>query len=232
MTKIKFSFIVILAMAVVVSSCNVYKNANRSERGAAIGVGGGAVAGGIIGKLSGNTALGAIIGAAVGGGAGYIIGKKMDQQAEDIKTEVPNAKVQRVEEGIVVEFSSKVLFGFDSYSLTDASRQTLGNLITVLNKYPQTNLEVQGHTDSTGTEQYNMNLSIQRATSVANYLKQNGINASRLTVKGYGEADPAYPNSTQEGRENNRRVDFLITANQQMKTDAEKQAQQQGTNGQ
>ena len=232
MTKIKFSFIVILAMAVVVSSCNVYKNANRSERGAAIGVGGGAVAGGIIGKLSGNTALGAIIGAAVGGGAGYIIGKKMDQQAEDIKTEVPNAKVQRVEEGIVVEFSSKVLFGFDSYSLTDASRQTLGNLITALHTYPQTNLEVQGHTDSTGTEQYNMNLSIQRATSVANYLKQNGINASRLTVKGYGEADPAYPNSTQEGRENNRRVDFLITANQQMKTDAEKQAQQQGTNGQ
>jgi len=232
MTKIKFSFIAVLAMAIVVSSCNVYKNANRSERGAAIGVGGGAVAGGVIGKLTGNTALGAIIGAAVGGGAGYIIGKKMDQQAEDIKTEVPNAKVQRVEEGIVVEFSSKVLFGFDSYSLTDASKQTLGNLITVLNKYPQTNLEVQGHTDSTGTEQYNMNLSIQRATSVANYLKQNGIADSRLTVKGYGEADPAYPNSTQEGRENNRRVDFLITANQQMKSDAEKQAQQQGTSGQ
>lgn len=232
MTKIKFSFVAILAIAIITSSCNVYKNANRSERGAAIGVGGGAVAGGIIGKLSGNTALGAIIGAAVGGGAGYIIGKKMDQQAEDIKTEVPNAKVQRVEEGIVVEFSSKVLFGFDSYSLADASKQTLGNLITVLNKYPQTNLEVQGHTDSTGTEQYNMNLSIQRATSVANYLKQNGIDASRLTVKGYGEADPAYPNSTQEGREQNRRVDFLITANQQMKNDAQKQAQQQGTNGQ
>lgn len=232
MTKIKLSFIAVLAIAVIVSSCNAYKNANRSERGAAIGVGGGAVAGGIIGKLSGNTALGAIVGAAVGGGAGYIIGKKMDQQAEDIKTEVPNAKVQRVEEGIVVEFSSKVLFGFDSYSLTDASKQTLGNLITVLNKYPQTNLEVQGHTDSTGTEAYNMNLSIQRATSVANYLKQNGIDASRLTVKGYGEADPAYPNSTQEGRENNRRVDFLITANQQMKNDAQKQAQQQGTGAQ
>ena len=232
MTKIKFSFIAVLALAVMVSSCSVYNNATRSERGAAIGVGGGAVAGGIVGKLAGNTAIGAIVGAAVGGGAGYIIGKKMDRQAEDIKTQVPNAKVERVEEGIVVEFSSKVLFGFDSYSLTDASRQTLSNLITVLNKYPQTNLEVQGHTDSTGTEQYNMNLSIQRATSVANFLKQNGIDASRLTVKGYGEADPAYPNSTQEGREQNRRVDFLITANQQMRNDAEKQAQQQGASGQ
>ncbi|ANI90354.1 hypothetical protein A9P82_14285 [Arachidicoccus ginsenosidimutans] len=228
MKNLKLSFVAILSGAVMLSSCSVYNNATRAERGTAIGAGGGAVAGGVIGKISGNTALGAIIGAAVGGGAGYIIGKKMDKQAEDIKTEVPNAKVERVEEGIVVEFSSKVLFGFDSYSLTDASKNTLNDLITVLNKYPQTNLEVQGHTDSTGTEAYNMDLSVKRATSVANYLKQSGIDASRLTVKGYGEADPKYDNGTQDGREQNRRVEFLITANQQMKDDAAQEAKQQG----
>ena len=228
MKKLSVPFVGIIAGAILLSSCNVYQNANKSERGAAIGVAGGAVAGGIIGKISGNTALGSIIGAAVGGGAGYVIGKKMDKQAEDIKEQVPDAKVQRVEEGIVVEFSSKVMFGFDQATLTDASRNTLNNLITILNNYPETNLEVQGHTDNTGTEAYNNTLSVKRATSVADYLKANGISGNRLTIKGFGESAPKYDNNTEDGRQQNRRVEFLITANEQMKADAAKEAQQQG----
>ncbi|UAY56565.1 OmpA family protein [Arachidicoccus terrestris] len=228
MKKLKISVFALITGAIMLTSCNAYKNANKSERGAAIGVAGGAVAGGIIGKISGNTALGSIIGAAVGGGAGYVIGKKMDKQAEDIKEQIPDAKVQRVEEGIVVEFNSKVLFGFDQSSLTDASRNTLSNLITILNKYPETNLEVQGHTDNTGAANYNMTLSIKRATAVSDYLKSNGINSSRLTVKGFGETVPKYDNNTEDGRAQNRRVEFLITANEQMKADAAKEAKQQG----
>ncbi len=160
--KVPLFSLVALSTIIGFSSCSTWNNANKTERGAAVGVGGGAIAGGIIGKMTGNTALGALIGAAVGGGAGALIGKKMDQQAEDIKTQVPGAKVERVDEGITVEFSSNVLFGFDSYSLTDASRQTLNSLITILNKYPDTNLEVQGHTDNKGTAEYNMGLSIKK----------------------------------------------------------------------
>ena len=228
MKKLKISILALSVGAIMLASCNVYKNANKSERGAAIGVAGGAVAGGVIGKITGNTALGSIIGAAVGGGAGYVIGKKMDKQAEDIKQQIPDAKVQRVEEGIVVEFNSKVLFGFDQSNLTDASRNTLDNLITILNKYPQTNLEVQGHTDNTGAASYNMTLSVKRATSVADYLKANGINGSRLSVKGFGLTAPKYDNNTEEGRAQNRRVEFLITANEQMKSDAAQEAKEQG----
>ena len=228
MKKLKVSIFALALGALMLTSCNAYKNANKSERGAAIGVAGGAVAGGVIGKITGNTALGSIIGAAVGGGAGYVIGKKMDKQAEDIKEQIPDAKVQRVEEGIVVEFNSKVLFGFDQSNLTDASRNTLNNLITILNKYPETNLEVQGHTDNTGAASYNMTLSVKRATSVADYLKANGINSSRLTVKGFGETVPKYDNNTEDGRAQNRRVEFLITANDQMKADAAQEAKQQG----
>lgn len=228
MNKVKISLFALVAGALMLTSCDVYKNANKSERGAAIGVAGGAVAGGVIGKISGNTALGSIIGAAVGGGAGYVIGKKMDKQAEDIKTQIPDAKVQRVEEGIVVEFSSKVLFGFDKSSLTSESENTLNNLITILNKYPNTNLEIQGHTDNTGAANYNMTLSIKRATSVSDYLKSNGVNNSRLTVKGFGEDVPKYDNNTEDGRAQNRRVEFLISANEQMKTDAAQQAKDQG----
>jgi len=228
MKKLKVSIFALAVGAVMFSSCNAYKNANKSERGAAIGVAGGAVAGGVIGKMTGNTALGSIIGAAVGGGAGYVIGKKMDKQAEDIKEQIPDAKVQRVEEGIVVEFNSKVLFGFDQSNLTDASRNTLNNLITILNKYPETNLEVQGHTDNTGAASYNMTLSVKRATAVADYLKANGISSSRLTVKGFGETVPKYDNNTEDGRAQNRRVEFLITANDQMKADAAQEAKQQG----
>ncbi|WP_153798239.1 OmpA family protein [Foetidibacter luteolus] len=213
----------ITAIAFMISSCSTW---NKSQKGAAVGAGGGAVVGGVIGKMTGNTALGAIIGATVGGAAGAVIGKKMDKQAAEIKNEIPGAKVERVEEGIVVEFNSKVLFALNSFALTSASEASLNDLVTILNKYPDTNIEVQGHTDNTGADAYNMTLSEKRAGSVAAYLKSHNIAPSRVTTKGFGESTPKYDNNTEEGRANNRRVEFLITANEKMKTDAAKEAQQ------
>lgn len=97
----------------------------------------------------------------------------------------------------------------------------------MLKDYPNTNIEIQGHTDSRGTDDYNMGLSISRATVVRDYLRQNGIAASRMTTKGFGESAPAYSNDTQEGMAQNRRVEFLITANDKMKAEAEKEASNQ-----
>lgn len=197
---------------------------SRTQKGAAIGTGGGAAMGAVIGKAAGNAGLGAIIGAAVGGVTGAIIGKKMDKQAEEIKQQVPGAKVERIGEGIVVEFSSAVLFGFDQSNITPVAQNTLKDLIIVLNKYPDTDLEIQGHTDNTGTAKYNQALSERRASSVSNYLGSNGIPLERLSTIGYGLTKPKYSNETADGRAQNRRVEFVITANEKMKSDAQKEA--------
>ncbi len=201
-------------------------NATKSQKGAVIGGTAGAVGGAIIGKATGNKTLGTILGAVVGGTAGAIIGRDMDKQAEEIKNDIPGAKVERVEEGIKVEFNEKILFAFSKSDLGDQAKTNLNNLVAVLNKYPNTNIEVQGHTDPRGTDEYNMGLSERRAATVADYLKAQGIAASRITTKGYGESAPAYTNDTDEGMAQNRRVEFLITANEQMKEDAKKQANQ------
>jgi outer membrane protein OmpA-like peptidoglycan-associated protein len=212
-----------LALAIVFAGC---KSMNKTQKGAAVGVGAGAAMGAIIGKAAGNTALGAVIGATVGGASGAIIGKKMDKQAEEIKKEVPNAEVihNPGDEGIIVNFKSNVLFATDKYALTAASKKTVNDLITILGKYPDTDLKVEGHTDSQGSEAYNQTLSEKRAKSVADYLKANNIAASRLTTIGYGETQPVASNDTDEGRAQNRRVTFVITANEKMKADAQKEA--------
>jgi len=202
-------------------------NATRTQKGAAIGGAAGAVGGSIIGKAAGNKTLGTIIGAVVGGTAGAIIGRDMDKQAEEIKSDIPGAKVERVEEGIKVEFNEKILFAFSQSNIGDSAKKNLDALVAVLNKYPNTNIEIQGHTDSRGTDEYNMGLSIRRAEAVKTYLQNQGIDASRMTTKGFGESAPAYSNDTQEGMAQNRRVEFLITANEQMKAEAQKQASNQ-----
>jgi outer membrane protein OmpA-like peptidoglycan-associated protein len=199
----------------------------KTQKGAAIGTAGGAATGAVVGRAAGNTALGAIIGATVGGVTGAVIGHQMDKQAEELKNEVPDATVERVGEGIVVELSDKVLFDFGKSDLTPASKQSLDKIVVVFNKYPETNIEIQGHTDSKGSTEYNQGLSVRRATSVSDYLRVKGIAASRLTIKGFGEDAPKYTNDTEEGRAQNRRVEFLITANEKMKAEAEKQAKEQ-----
>lgn len=225
MKKIRVLVTCLLIAAIFVAGC---KTMNKSQKGAVIGTAGGAAAGAVIGKAAGNTVLGAIIGAGVGGVAGAVIGRKMDKQAEEIKKEVPDAEVVRVGEGIVIEFKSQILFGFDQYDLTSAARTNLDKLIVILQKYPDTDIEIQGHTDSKGTIKYNEGLSERRAAAVANYLSGKSISASRLTTKGFGETMPKYTNTTEEGQTQNRRVEFLISANEKMKADAAKEAEKNG----
>ena len=210
-----------LILSVVLLSC---AGANKSQKGAVIGTAGGAVIGGAIGSMTGKVGLGAIIGAAVGGVTGAVIGHKMDKQAADIQKDLPDAKVVRVGEGIVVEFSDKVLFSIGDYNLNDNSKTSLDKLNNVITKYPDTNIEIQGHTDNTGSSSSNQKLSERRANAVKNYLTYSGIVASRLTTKGFGEEAPKYDNSTEDGRMQNRNVQFLISANEAMKAAAKKEA--------
>ncbi|HET6722336.1 MAG TPA: OmpA family protein, partial [Chitinophagaceae bacterium] len=159
MKTLKILFAGVMIAAVFLAGC---KTMNKSQKGAVIGAAGGAAAGAVIGKAAGNTALGAIIGAAAGGVTGAVIGRKMDKQAEEIKKEIPDAEVVRVGEGIVIEFNSKILFGFDQANLTSEAKANLDKLVVILQKYPDTNIEVQGHTDSKGSTSYNQKLSEQR----------------------------------------------------------------------
>ncbi|HAQ18096.1 MAG TPA: hypothetical protein DCR40_02555 [Prolixibacteraceae bacterium] len=221
MKRIRFITMMILSTALIFSSC---ASLNKTQKGGAIGVAAGGAMGAVIGKVAGNTGLGAIIGAAVGGATGAVIGHKMDKQAEEIKNTVPDAKVERVGEGIVVEFSSNVLFGFDSSNLSADAKTNLDKLVKILNVYPDTDIEVQGHTDSKGSEAYNQNLSQNRAAAVSGYLYNKGIANDRIRTKGFGENMPKYDNNTDNGRTQNRRVEFLITANEKMKAEAEKEA--------
>jgi outer membrane protein OmpA-like peptidoglycan-associated protein len=148
----------------------------------------------------------------------------MDKQAEEIENTVPDARVERVGEGIIVEFSSNVLFGFDESNLTADAAPTLNKLVQVLDKYPDTDIELQGHTDDTGPESYNQALSEKRARAVDGYLTDKGIKAIRVKIKGFGETIPKYDNALASGRAQNRRVEFLITANEKMVAAAEKEA--------
>lgn len=223
MKKFRVSLIMIVSMIMIMSGCASW---NKTQKGAVVGTAAGGTMGAVIGRASGNTALGAIIGATVGGATGAIIGHQMDKQAEEIKKTVPDAKVERVGEGIVVEFNSNVLFGYDESTLSADAKTSLDKLVKVLDSYPETDIEIQGHTDSKGSEAYNQALSERRATAVSGYLQGQGTTGSRLTIKGFGETIPKYENSTADGRTENRRVEFLITANEKMKAEAAKEVSQ------
>lgn len=218
----KLSVLIYLMIAVLLVSCSSW---NKSQKGAVIGAAGGGATGAVIGRAAGNTAMGAIIGATVGGVAGAVIGRQMDKQAAEMEKEVPGATVERVGEGIVIEFSGKVLFGFDKAGLTAEATNNLKSLTTILNKYPDTDIVIQGHTDSKGSTSYNQTLSEKRANTVVNYLRSQNIASARLSAIGYGETMPKYSNETDDGRAQNRRVEFLITANEKMKAEAQKEAQ-------
>lgn len=221
MKTINHSLFALIILGFVLSGC---KSLSGTQKGAIIGTAGGAAAGAVIGRASGNTALGTVIGATVGGVTGAVIGNKMDKQAEELKKKVPDATVERVGEGIVVELNSNILFGFDSSVLSSEAKNNLDKMISVFQTYPDTNIEVQGHTDSKGSENYNMKLSERRASAVSSYLLSKGIPSSRVNIVGYGETAPKYENSTADGMAKNRRVEFMITANEKMKADAEKAA--------
>ena len=217
MRKITFIFAV---TAIVLSSCG---NLNKTQKGVLIGAGAGGAVGAGVGKALNNTALGAIIGAAVGGVAGGIIGKKMDEQAKELEN-IPGADVKRVGEGINITFESGVLFATNSAELNMAAKDNLAKLTDVLNKYPDTYVRVEGHTDNTGTDDYNLTLSEKRAKEVTNYLTLKGVTPARMKTAWYGEAQPKTGNDTESGRAMNRRVEFSIYANETMKEKAKQES--------
>jgi outer membrane protein OmpA-like peptidoglycan-associated protein len=214
----KFRILILLLVIIIPFSCNT----SRVFKGGAIGAGAGGAIGGAIGSRSDNTAEGAIIGAAIGGTAGALIGKYMDNQAEELEKDLEGAEVERVGEGIKVTFDSGILFDFDSSKLSAASQDNISKLAETLKKYEDTNILVEGHTDSQGPENYNQKLSEERAKSVADALTNLGIRNIRIKEIGYGENQPVADNSTSEGRQQNRRVEVAIFANEQLKKAAEK----------
>jgi outer membrane protein OmpA-like peptidoglycan-associated protein len=196
----------------------------KRDQGAIIGATAGAVIGGVIGDSAGNTAVGAILGAAIGGAAGAYIGNYMDKQAEEMKRNLEGATITRVGEGIKITFDSGILFDIDKSALQPQAQTNLTKLAVILNKYEDTEILVEGHTDATGPEDHNMDLSIRRAQSVSSYLSIQQVMSTRFNVLGYGEVQPIADNETVEGRQMNRRVEIAIFANDKLKKVAEEQA--------
>lgn len=226
-TTINRMFAVLFA-ATLLFGCDATRNANNKQKGAVIGSTGGAVIGGVVGNNTGdgNSALGAIIGGVVGGAAGAYIGNRMDKQAQEIEQEIPGAEVERVGEGINVTFdeNSGVYFDTEKYNINSRSRETLNKLAAILEEYPDSNVLVEGHTDSAGSESYNLTLSKNRAQAVTAFLVDEGLDRNRFDTKWFGEAQPKYDNDTEEGRAKNRRVELAIVANEDLIEEAEREA--------
>jgi len=217
--------VVLLAVSAVFSSCESVKNTNKTQRGAAFGAIAGAVLGGVIGNnVKGmNTEMGAVLGGVIGGVAGGVIGNKMDKQAREIETALPGAQVERIGEGIrLVLGENAVRFDVNKSTLTAAAKANLDKLVPVFQSYADTDIVIYGYTDSSGAVEYNQKLSEQRAASVKTYLASKGLNVSRFSSKGMGISDPIASNETTEGKAQNRRVEFAITANEKMIEDAKK----------
>ncbi len=214
------TIILFVLTAMMATGC---KNLNKAQKGVLIGAGAGGAVGAGVGKAVNNTALGAIIGATVGGVAGGLIGKRMDEQAKEI-AKIPGAEVQRVGEGINITFESGVLFATNSADLNTTAKDNLAKLTEVLNKYPDTYVRVEGHTDNTGATDYNLGLSEKRAKEVTDYLALKGVATDRIKTAWYGESQPKASNDTESGKSLNRRVEFSIYANEAMKEKAKKES--------
>lgn len=206
--------ILIMSMMLSLASC---ANMSKTGKGAAIG---GALGGVVGGLISDDTATGAIMGAVIGGAAGAIIGNYMNDQAEEIQKDLDNATVERVGEGIRITFDSGLLFDVNESTIKGASGENLTDLARILKKYEDTEILLEGHTDATGTDAYNLRLSDERAQSVARFLAEWGVAQNRFVTMGYGESQPVASNDTELGRQQNRRVEVAIYANEKLKEDA------------
>lgn len=217
------SYFAALLMSVVIlfSACN----ASNTAKGTGIGAGAGAAVGAGLGALLGGgkgAAWGAGIGAVVGGGAGALIGNKMDKQKAELE-QIQGAQVESINEGqaIKVTFDSGILFATNSSTLNQSSKSALTQFATSLKSNPDTDVQIYGHTDSSGNDGINIPLSEQRASAVSNYLSSQGVSYSRLSTQGMGSSQPVADNSTVAGRTQNRRVEIYILPNQKMIQEAQ-----------
>ena len=194
----------------------------NTGKGAAYGAAGGAVAGAIIGQVAGgdteSTLAGAAIGAAVGGLSGAGVGKMMDDQERDMRDALAAseaAAIRREGDLLAISLKGDVTFDYNSATVRPGLYSEIDRISNVLIKYPQTVIQVAGHTDSTGSESYNMDLSQRRADSVMNIIVQRGVSSTRVETMPYGESLPIADNSTEAGRAMNRRVEIKIAPTQQ-----------------
>ncbi|NTW88828.1 MAG: OmpA family protein [Desulfobulbaceae bacterium] len=213
--------VVILLMLAMTSMIWGCQSTTNTGRGAGIGATAGGVIGGIIGSRSGSWVKGAIIGAVIGGAGGALIGNYMDKQAAEIDRDVEGARVERVGESIRVIFDSGILFSTGSATITSTSRNNIDKLARILNRYKETSMVIEGHTDSIGSDDANQVLSEKRADAVANLLEVYGVSGRRLSPVGYGETRPVSSNETESDRKLNRRVEVLIYANDDLKRQAD-----------
>jgi outer membrane protein OmpA-like peptidoglycan-associated protein len=215
----------VLGTALVVVLAVPLGCATKARTGAAVGGVGGAAAGGGIGAAIGGwkgAAIGAAIGGAAGGVTGAVIGRYMDMQEEALKRDLKTATIEREGDHLIVKFQSAILFEVDKTALKEDAKTELADLARVLKDYPDTNLVIEGHTDSSGSATHNKKLSEQRAQSVIEVLVADGVDTARLTHKGWGEDKPLQSNASAEGRTQNRRVEVHIAPNQELKkADAE-----------
>jgi len=225
MKKVNVVLSLVVCVCLVLQGCSSWSN---TAKGTAIGAGAGAAAGAGIGALAGKgkgAAIGAAVGAAVGAGAGALIGKKMDKQKAELQ-KIESAQVEDVVDvnglqAIKVTFDSGILFESGKSTLNESSKNALKNFSASLNASPDTDVTIFGHTDNTGARALNEQLSRDRAESVANYLKLNGVGGGRITTSGKAWDEPVADNKTAAGRALNRRVEVYISANAKMIQDAE-----------
>lgn len=209
-----------LALALLLSGgC---ANMNNMGKGAVYGTAGGAAAGALLGQaIGGNskaTLLGMAAGAAIGALSGTGIGYMMDKQEQDMRNALAQSEaiaIQREGDVLALTFKSDFTFAVNSSAIRAGLYTELDRVAQVLASYPQTTIFVAGHTDSTGSEEYNLQLSQRRADSVKNALIQRGVAAQRITAVGYGEGQPIGNNETDFGRQQNRRVEVRINPSQQ-----------------
>ncbi len=221
MNRLSRAILIALPTLITFPACN----SSKTVQGGAIGAGAGAGIGAVIGNQfdgKNGTAIGAIIGAAVGGATGALIGRRMDKQAEELRNDLEGATVTRVGEGIRITFDSGLLFAVDQSTLTSSAKTNIAELATTLQKYDDTEVLIEGHTDADGSEKHNLGLSRERANSVQRDLIQAGLSPSRLSTVGYGETQPVAENGTADGKTANRRVEIAIYANERMKKAAER----------
>lgn len=179
-----------------------------AKTGVLIGAASGAILGQVIGRDTEATLLGAGIGAALGGLAGHQIGAYMDRQEQELRSAMAAseaASIQRTQNVLTATFKSEVLFDFDSHTLKPGAYAEIGRVANVLNRYPQTTIRIEGHTDATGSEAYNQKLSERRAEAVKNALVQRGVDPRRIQTIGFGESQPISSNNAI-----NRRVNIVI----------------------
>ena len=201
----------LIATLLLGSGCAMQSNTGK---GAAYGTAGGAAAGAILGQIIGGNTKSTLIGTA----AGAVIGTMMDRQENDMRQALANSQavaVQREGNALALTFKSDFTFDVNSTSIRPGLYTELDRVAQVLSSYPQTTILIAGHTDSTGSESYNQQLSERRAQSVKNALVQRGIDAGRIQAVGYGETSPIADNNTESGRQQNRRVEVRINPVQQ-----------------